>query len=210
MLREIGDLVLSTPGGRTAMPRPSRIALLVLAVVVCLPLSAAGKGQDERIGTRPPEWEVSDWINSRPLALKDLSGKVVLVRWWTAPGCPFCAATAPALNEFHTKYADQGLVVVGFYHHKSSAPLDVDRVKQSAEKLGFKFPIAIDPDWRTLHRWWLDRGERKWTSVSFLIDRKGVIRHIHPGGQYAPGDRDYEVMKGKVEKLLEEKPPEAR
>ena len=89
-------------------------------------------------------------------------------------------------------------------------PLDVDKVKQSAEKLGFKFSLAIDPDWQTLHRWWLDRGERKWTSVSILIDRKGVIRHIHPGGQYAPGDKDYDVMKAKIEELLKEKPAGAR
>jgi thiol-disulfide isomerase/thioredoxin len=188
-----------------AMPRYARVALLVLAAVVWSPVTAAARGEDELIGTRPPEWEVSDWINSKPLTLMDLSGKVVLVRWWTAPGCPFCAATAPALNEFHTKYGDQGLVVIGFYHHKASAPLDVDKVKQSAEKLGFKFPVAIDPDWQTLHRWWLDRGEKKWTSVSFLIDRKGVIRHIHPGGQYAPGDKDYDVMKAKIEELLKEK-----
>jgi len=127
------------------------------------------------------------------------------VRWWTAPGCPFCAATAPALNEFHARYKDKGLVVIGFYHHKASSPLDVARVKRSAAKFGFRFPVAIDPDWQTLHRWWLDRDRRRWTSVSFLIDRKGVIRHIHPGGSYARGDKAYDVMKAKIEELLRER-----
>ena len=59
-------------------------------------------------------------------------------------------------------------------------------------------------DWRTLNNWWLDRGEGDWTSVSFLLDRKGVIRHIHPGGQYVKGDRDYEALKKKIEELLKE------
>ena len=36
--------------------------------------------------------------------LDALAGKVVLVRWWTAPTCPYCAATAPALNEFHETF----------------------------------------------------------------------------------------------------------
>jgi thiol-disulfide isomerase/thioredoxin len=120
------------------------------------------------------------------------------------PGCPYCATTAPALNEFHARYKDKGLVVVGFYHHKSATPLDPAAVKRSAEKFGFRFPVAIDPGWRTLRRWWLDGGDRRWTSVTFLIDRRGVVRFVHPGGQYARGDRDYDALKAKIEELLEE------
>jgi thiol-disulfide isomerase/thioredoxin len=129
---------------------------------------------------------------------------VALVRWWTAPGCPYCAATAPSLNEFHAHYKDKGLVVVGLYHHKSDAPLDPAQAKGSAEEFGFRFPVAIDPGWKALKRWWLDGGDRKWTSVSFLLDRRGVVRFVHPGGRYARGDRDYDALKAKVEELLKE------
>src|SRR5262245_46755329 len=52
------------------------------------------------VGTTPPEWQVERWLNSPPLTLAGLRGKVVLVRWWTA-GCPYCSATAPALRELH-------------------------------------------------------------------------------------------------------------
>jgi len=179
--------------------------LAVIVAAAWLGSAPATRAADKLIGTKAPDWEVTGWINSKPLALKDLAGNVVLVRWWTAPGCPFCAATAPSLNEFHAQYKDKGLVVVGFYHHKSATPLDPARVKRSAEKFGFKFPVAIDPDWQTLQRWWLDREKHGWTSVSFLIDRKGVIRHIHPGGQYARGDKAYAAMKAKIEELLKEK-----
>ena len=51
----------------------------------------------------------------------------------------------------------------------------------------------------------LDTGDRDFTSVSFLIDCHGVIRHIHPGGQYIKGDKDYAEMKSKIEELLAEK-----
>ena len=157
------------------------------------------------IGTKPPEWQVEHWLNSEPLKLSKLTGKVVLVRWWTAPECPYCRATAPALNEFYRKFHGRGLEVIGFYHHKSDEPLRLEGVKKYAKNFGFRFPVAIDADWRTLRQWWLNAGDRDWTSVSFLIDRHGLIRHIHPGGQYVKGDKAYAEMKAKIEELLAEK-----
>jgi peroxiredoxin len=168
--------------------------------------AGGGHAEDPLIGSRPPEWQLRDWINSKPLALKDLKGKLVLVRWWTGGGCAYCSATAPALNEFHSTYQGKGLVVIGVYHHKAATPLKKDDVKREVSKKGFQFPVAIDPDrWPTLRRWWLDNHKRSWTSVSFLIDREGVIRHIHPGGQYVKGDKAYQAMKTKIEALLREK-----
>ena len=167
-----------------------------------------GRGKDHTIGTQAPEWQVTNWLNSAPLQLKNLRGKVVLVRWWTAPDCPYCKATAPALNEFYEKYHGRGLEVIGFYHHKGSEPLKVAKVEEFSRNFGFKFPVAIDPEWQTLHRWWLDSHSRGWTSVSFLIDRQGVIRHIHPGGEYVKGDKDYAAMKARIEDLLTARLPQ--
>jgi len=158
----------------------------------------------ELIGTPAQEWEVKDWFNSKPLRLENLRGKVVLIRFWTAPGCPFCAASAPVLNEFYEKYLKQGLEVIGFYHHKSSAPLDPKEVKRHIQRFGFKFPVAIDYEWNTLKHWWLDKRPRAWTSVSFLMDKQGLIRHIHTGGQYVKGDHDYAELQAKIEELLRE------
>ena len=64
--------------------------------------------ESQIVGTKAEEWIVSDWIHSRPLSLGDLSGKVVLVRWWTDPYCPYCTASAPALNEWYEAYKDKG------------------------------------------------------------------------------------------------------
>jgi peroxiredoxin len=109
------------------------------------------------------------------------------------------------LNELYEKYHERGLMIIGAYHHKEKSPLNVEHVKEQAEKYGFKFPVAIDPDWKTLKQWWLDGHHREATSVSFLIDRKGVIRYIHPGPQYAKGDKDYEEIEAAIKKLLDEK-----
>jgi peroxiredoxin len=177
--------------------------LLAASGLCALTASAA---EMDLIGTKPAEWQVSDWINSKPLTLKGQAGKVILVRWWTGGGCPYCSATMPALNEFHERYQDQGLVVIGFYHHKAPTPLKVANVERTVEDLHIKFPVAIDPKWQTLRRWWLEEHKQAWTSVSFLIDRKGVIRHVHPGGKYVKGDEAYKEMKAKLEELLKEKP----
>ena len=175
---------------------------------LALPLAgrcAAASMGPTLLGKPAPEWQATNWINTAPLTLRELRGKVVLVRWWTAPDCPYCVATAPALNEFYGAYHSQGLEVIGFYHHKSSEPLKAEAVEQYARNFGFMFPVAIDSGWRTLNDWWLDRGDQQWTSVSFLIDRKGIVRHLHPGGQYVKGDKDYKALKKKIEELLVEK-----
>ena len=53
-----------------------------------------------------------------------------------------------------------------------------------------------------------EQGQRRdWTSVTFLIDRRGVIRHLHPGGQYVRSDRDHEALWAKIQELLRESPP---
>ncbi len=156
----------------------------------------------ELIGRRFERWDVGEWINSKPLTLDSLRGKVVLIRWWTAPGCPFCEASAPALNEFARKYHDRGLVVLGFYHHKSPAPLTAAHVKEQVRQLNLEFPVAIDREWSTLRRWWLDKHDRGWTSVSILLDRRGIVRHVHPGGAFFKGETGYEALEKKIEALL--------
>jgi peroxiredoxin len=158
------------------------------------------------LGRHMPEWQLESWINSPPLNLAALKGRVVLIRWWTAPGCPYCKATAPALNEFHDLYQKRGLQVLGIYHHKSDTPLDPETVRSFTRQYQFEFPVAIDPDWRTLKRWWLDQGDHRWTSVTFLLDAQGKVRYIHPGGQYLKGDSDYNHLRAKVEELLQEIP----
>ena len=167
------------------------------------PAVSAAKEGSELIGKPAPGWALERWFNSQPLALADLRGKVVLVRWFMSPECPFCSATAPALNQLDDRYRGRGLVVLGFYHHKRAEPLDPDAVRGYLEHFEFRFPVAIDPDWTTLRRWWLDR-ERSWTSVSFLLDKKGIIRFIHPGGKYAPGSPEMAEIEEQIEGLLTE------
>nr|MBA3455022.1 TlpA family protein disulfide reductase [Deltaproteobacteria bacterium] len=129
-----------------------------------------------------PPFVVSQWFNSEPLSLEQLRGKVVFVRWFMSPSCPFCSGTAPTLRALHERYAAKGVTVIGMYHHKEATPLDPTQVAGWVKHYGYQFPVAIDQGWATLRRWWLDGHERSFTSVSFLLDKRGIVRRVHLGG----------------------------
>jgi len=184
-------------------PSAPAVSSATLTAAVSSDGASGSKDAASLEGTRPPEWQPELWMNSPPLRLADLRGKVVLVRWWTA-GCPFCSASAPALRKFDKDYGPKGLVVVGMYHHKDDGPFDPSVYRDTAKRYGFTFPLAFDPGWRTLKSWMhgVDTG---WTSVTFVLDKKGVVRHVHPGGQYVEGDAAHAKLVTVIEQLLVEK-----
>jgi peroxiredoxin len=159
----------------------------IFCVLVPLALLAAPREGQELIGTPAPAFQLEHWLNSAALEISDLRGKVLLVRWWTDT-CELCAATAPALRQLQSEYGSRGLQVIGVFHPKPAGDWDLDRVKRAAAHYEFTFPVADDGDWSALKRWWLNGAHREFTSVSFIVDKHGVIRYVHPGGEYHPGD----------------------
>lgn len=142
---------------------------------------------DDRIGVKPPPFKFDEWLNSEPLTLESLKGHVVLVRWFTDT-CPFCASSTPALRQLYQEYNDKGLKMIGVFHPKAGRvdPLDIQRVNRVVEARDFKFPIAIDWNWLngTLKDWRLTGLDRPGTSVTFILDKYGVIQFVHPGMEY--------------------------
>ena len=158
-----------------------------------------------------------DWLNSPPLDLEALAGQVVLVRFWT-DACPFCQASAPGLAQLRDEFEGRGLVVIGVFHPKPRGSTQGrDAVAARAKELGMTFPIALDARWETLDRWWLAGGRREATSVSFLLDRRGTIRWVHPGPEFHPGGpddheqcrHDFEDARRAIALLLDEPGPTA-
>ena len=158
-------------------------------------------------------WSFDRWVDSPPLSLAGLRGHVVLLRWFNT-GCRYCGNTLPALESLRTRYAAQGLVVVGVFHPKPRRPVSDAFVRRTARTLGFLGPVAVDERWSTLERWWLaNHPERNWTSVSFLIDREGIVRWAHGGGEYHPSrdprhascDASYAGLERTIRRLLDER-----
>jgi hypothetical protein len=88
-------------------------------------------------------------------------------------------------------------------------------VLAAAARLGFRGPLAVDATWSALRRWWLDGDpDRSWTSVSFLVDRAGILRWVHGGGEYHPGDdpaharcaADYAALERAIAAALDARP----
>jgi len=192
-------LLLGSACGTTA--EPAAVAPPAASPRVAIGPDSAAIDATTIVGKPAPAWD-ADWMGKPAVSLESLRGQVVLVRWFTG-GCPYCSATAPTLATLNDELAPRGLAVIGMYHHKSAEPLEPARVEALAESFHFRFPVAIDHGWRTLRKWWLD-DHKGWTSVSFLIDRRGVVRFAHTGGSYAPDSEDAAQMRRWIEALLAE------
>ncbi|MEK9176457.1 MAG: cytochrome c biogenesis protein/redoxin, partial [Patescibacteria group bacterium] len=66
------------------------------------------------LGKAPEFVGITNWLNSKPLTLSELKGKVVLVDFWTYT-CINCIRTLPHVTSWYNKYKDQGFVVVGVH-----------------------------------------------------------------------------------------------
>lgn len=160
-----------------------------------------------------PEWTpkpAERWVQGGPLTLADLRGKVVLIRFLMESDCPHCRATAPSLVELDREFAPQGLVIVGVYTPKPGPrSVPVEEARGYVKEYGFGFPVVVDEDWSMLRKLWLDRvPDPPYTSASLLVDRRGILRHVHEGGSFAkdaPNRKaraDYERMRAAIVRLL--------
>lgn len=129
--------------------------------------------------TQPDLKGAVQWLNSEPLQMRDLKGKVVLVNFWTF-GCINCLHTLPYVKAWAEKYADQGFVVIGVHSPEFAYEKDRDNVKAAVKDLGVTFPVALDNDFTI----WRQFNNRYWPA-QYFIDANGQVRFHHFGeGKY--------------------------
>lgn len=85
------------------------------------------------------------WINSEPLKIHDLRGKVVLIDFWTYT-CINCIRTLPYLKIWHSKYADDGLVIIGVHSPEFQFEHELENVQQAVADYGINWPVVQDND----------------------------------------------------------------
>ena len=134
-----------------------------------------------RIGNCAPEFEgTQEWINSDPLTMESLRGKVVLIDFWTYT-CVNCIRTLPFLQSWHERYADEGLVIVGVHTPEFEFEKIYDNVLQATKDEGVVWPVVQDNDFAV----WRTYSNRYWPA-KYLIDQTGQVRYTHFGeGKYA-------------------------
>ncbi len=144
----------------------------------------------------------SGFVNSDPFALSDLIGnKVILVDFMTY-SCINCIRTFPYLNDWYSKYQDDGLEIVGIHTPEFAFEKNIDNVRAAMEKYGIEFPVVLDNDYGT----WNAYGNHYWPR-KYLIDLQGKIVYDHIGeGEYAETEakiRELLGLDGEIDSLEE-------
>jgi len=131
-------------------------------------------------GVVPSLSGILGWINSNPLSEEDLRGKVVLVDFWTY-SCINCIRTLPHLNEWHKKYKNNGLVILGVHSPEFKFEKKKENVEAAVKKYNIEYPVALDSD----HETWRAFNNQYWPA-HYLTDISGNIRyHSFGEGHYA-------------------------
>jgi len=141
--------------------------------------------------TAPPFRGIDTWINSRPLTLAKLRGKVVLVDFWTY-SCINCLRTLPHLEAWDSRYRKAGLVIVGVHTPEFAFEHVVSNVRKATRRLGVRYPVAIDNGYKT----WDAYSNDAWPA-EYLIDRRGQVREVKKGeGNYGDTERKIQALLG--------------
>jgi len=156
-----------------------------------------GLAEEERLddfGPAPDFREIDLWLNSDPLTIDGLRGKVVLIDFWTY-SCINCLRTLPHVRAWDEAYRDDGLVVVGVHTPEFAFERDAGNVRRAVRDLGVAYPVALDNSYGTWTAW----SNRYWPA-KYFVDRRGRLRYAHFG------EGGYEESERVLRRLLAEDP----
>jgi len=168
--------------------------IFYLTLALALPISAVWLSQSQGYTRGQPAPEITNetWINSEPLRVTDLKGKVVLVEFWTF-GCYNCQNVEPYVKNWYDKFKDHGLVVIGIHSPEFGHERVLKNVRNYVREHSIQYAVAIDNDYKT----WKSYQNHYWPAM-YLIDKKGVIRYMRIG------EGGYDQTETKIRDLLAE------
>jgi thiol-disulfide isomerase/thioredoxin len=145
--------------------------------------------------TKAPELVgITHWINSKPLSLNDLKGKVVLIDFWTY-SCINCIRTLPHIKEWYSTYKNKGLEIIGVHTPEFAFEKNNSHVDAAVKKFCITYPIALDNNYAT----WQAYDNHYWPA-HYLINQEGIIVYHHLG------EGNYQETENKIRQLLSLKP----
>ncbi|AGW94057.1 MULTISPECIES: thioredoxin family protein [Cupriavidus] len=151
---------------------------VVAAVYAAAPFAAPSAGPGD-YGKAPEFTGIEKWLNSEPLTVAGLRGKVVLVDFWTYE-CINCIRTLPHVRQWYDKYRDKGLVVVGVHTPEFAFEKSTANVQAAIKRFDIRYPVAQDNAYATWNAW----RNQYWPAL-YLIDANGQVIYKHFGeGNY--------------------------
>jgi len=142
--------------------------------------------------TPAPQFQgLTNWINSQPLTISQLKGKVVLVDFWTY-SCINCIRSIPYVEKWYQTYQDKGLVVVGVSTPEFAFEHNPINVAAAVKRDGITYPVALDNNYDT----WNAYDNDSWPA-DYLIDKTGNIRYVSLGeGDYGTTEKAIQILLG--------------
>ncbi len=152
-------------------------------------------GNNSALNVQPspaPEFQgLTNWMNSPPLTIAGLKGKVVLVDFWTY-SCINCIRSLPYVEKWYQTYHDKGLVVVGINTPEFAFEHNPANVAAAVKRDGIVYPVALDNNYDT----WNAYDNDSWPA-DYLIDKTGQIRYVSLGeGDYNKTEKAIQVLLG--------------
>jgi cytochrome c biogenesis protein CcdA/thiol-disulfide isomerase/thioredoxin len=139
------------------------------------------------LGTAPEFVDTQRWFNTpgdKPLTLRSLRGRVVLVDFWTY-SCINCIRTLPYLTAWDRRYRRDGLTIVGVHSPEFPFEKDAGNVEEAIQRNGIHYPVAQDNDLATFTAY----GTEYWPA-EYFIDARGRVRYAHFGeGEYGEKEK---------------------
>ncbi len=179
---------------RTDLAMNKTIAALC-ALLLALSYASWAGAQITEEHIQAPEISAAVWINSPPLTLSQLRGKVVLIDFWEYT-CINCIRTFPYLRRWNRLYGSFGLVIIGVHTPEFAFARDPKRVAEAVQRFGFRFPVAVDSD----NRIWQAYHNDSWPA-KYLIDKDGWLEYSHLG------EGDYATFERLIQQLLKQANP---
>jgi thiol-disulfide isomerase/thioredoxin len=149
------------------------------------------QGAAQAAPAQAPEFTgIEKWLNSEPLTMESLRGKVVLVDFGTYT-CINCIRTLPYVTSWHQKYKDQGLVVVGVHTPEFTYERSTPNVEKALQSFGITYPVAQHNRYAT----WTAYSNQYWPAA-YLIDKQGKVVYTHFG------EGRYKETEAEIQRLL--------
>ncbi|MBL8850984.1 MAG: redoxin domain-containing protein, partial [Planctomycetaceae bacterium] len=142
--------------------------------------------------------DIAEWINSDPLTLEDLHGKVVVVHFWTF-GCINCIRNIPHYEGWYQKYLGRDVVIVGIHTPETEGERDLAAVRSKVAEYKMQYPVAVDGKGATWTAW----ANAWWPSV-YLVDKRGYVRDWWYGELNWQDAKGEEHMRRRIDALLAE------
>jgi thiol-disulfide isomerase/thioredoxin len=172
-----------------------RRLLLLVGAVVSLAFCSSTYGGELASRAPAPDFQAKVWLNSPPLDLARLHGKVILVDFWDYT-CINCIRTFSFLRRWNELYGPDGLIIIGVHTPEFVFAKNPANVANAVRRFGFSFPVVLDND-ETI---WNAFRNVAWPA-DFLIDKDGRIAYVHIG------EGDYGDTELAIRKLLKEARP---